>query len=131
MKCTHRRGMSFTHLQTSQLKRRPGNITVISSSKSTYNVTNYSHSRTFFKQIVKDSFKRHDELHGLAQGTFLIRVFIDSDQLDTPININKYFQPLNEFNFAHLDEALTRVAQSKRFLEEGQFNVFVYVIKKA
>lgn len=123
--------MSFTHLQTSLLKRRPGNITVISSSKSTYSVTNYSHNRTFFKQIVKDSFQRHEELHGPVQGTFLIRVFIDSDQLDTAININKYFQPLSEFNFGHLDEALTKVAQSKRYLEEGQFNVFVYVIKKA
>ena len=123
--------MSFTHLQTSQLKRRPGNIAIISTSKSTYNVTNYCHSRKFFKQIVKDSLKRHDELHGLAEGTFVIRVFIDSDELDTPININKYFQPLSEFSFGHLDEALTKVAQSKRFLEEGQFNVFVYVIKKA
>lgn len=131
MKCTPRRGMSFTHLQTSQLKRRPGNITSISSSKSTYNVTNYSHSRTFFKQIVKDSLKRHEELHGPVQGPFLIRVFIDSNQLDTPININKYFQRFSEFNFGHLDEALTRVAQSKRFLEEGQFKVFVYVIEKA
>jgi hypothetical protein len=123
--------MSFTHLQTSQLKRRPGNITSISSSKSTYNVTNYSHNPTFFKQIVKDAFKRHEELHGSVQGTFLIRIFIDSDQLDTPININKYFQHLSEFNFGHLDEALTRVAQSKRFLEEGHFNVFIYIIKKA
>jgi len=123
--------MSFTHVQTSQLKRRPGNITVISSSKTIYKVTNYSHSRTLFKKIVKDSFKRHEELHGLVQGTFLIRVFIDSDQLDTPININKYFQPFSEFNFGHLDEALTKVAQSKRFLEDGQFNVFVYIIKKA
>jgi len=123
--------MSFTHVQTSHLKRRPGNITVISSSKTIYKVTNYSHSRTLFKKIVKDSFKRHEELHDLVQGTFLIRVFIDSDQLDTPININKYFQPCSEFNFGHLDEALTKVAQSKRFLEEGQFNVFVYIIKKA
>jgi len=131
LKCTRSRGMSFTHLQTSQLKRRPGNITSISSSKSTYNVTNYSHNRTFFKQIVKDSFERHEELHGPAQGTFLIRVFIDCDQLDTPININKYFQRFSEFNFAHLDEALTRVAQSKRFLKEGHFNVFVYIIEKA
>ena len=123
--------MSFTHVQTSHLKRRPGNITVISSSKTIYKVTNYSHSPTFFKKIVKDSFKRHEELHGLVQGTFLVRVFIDSDQLDTPININKYFQPFSEFNFGHLDEALTKVAQSKRFLEDGQFNVFVYIIKKA
>jgi hypothetical protein len=30
-----------------------------------------------------------------------------------------------------LDEALTKVTQSKRFLEEGQFNVSVYIIKKA
>ena len=130
MQCT-RRGMSFTHLQTTHLNRRPGNITAISSSKSTYNVTNYSYSRTFFKQIVKDSFKRHEELNGPDQGTFLIRVFLVSDQLDTPININKYFQPLSEFNFGHLDEALTKVAQSKRFLQEGQFKIFVYVIKGA
>ena len=72
-----------------------------------------------------------NDMRNPVQGTFLIRVFIDRDQLDTPININKYFQRLSEFNFGHLDEALTRVAQSKRFLEEGHFNVFVYIIGKA
>lgn len=120
--------MSFKHVSTVVARTSREFADALSSSLSTYQITNLSTGdiEQVLRDIVKDALDKER-----VEALDYVQVYVDGETLQDPIVLNKSFVPANEFPYEDISTMIENVGQSSGGLVlSSELSIKVYHIKR-